>query len=91
MLPIVVQYFSTFGINHGIIEFIQQQHETADKLFVNIKYVLESNELELEQLSSIGSDNTNVKIGQHHSIFVLFNKLVHGLIQGKEYDNTKIY
>lgn len=47
MLPIVAQYFSTFGINHGIIEFIQQQHETADKLFINIKYVLESNELKL--------------------------------------------
>ncbi|CAF4030934.1 unnamed protein product, partial [Rotaria sordida] len=85
MLPIVAQYFSTFGINHGIIEFIQQQHETANKLFFNIKYVLESNELKLEQLSSIGSDNTNVNIGQHHSVFVLFNQLVPGLIQGNCY------
>ena len=91
MLPIVGQYFSMFGINHEIIEFIQQQHGTTDKLFVNIKYVLESNELKLEQLSSIGSDNTNVNIGQHHSVFVLFNQLVPGLIQSKEYDNTKIY
>ena len=39
MLPIAAQYFSTFGMNHGIIEFIQQQHETADKLFVNIRCV----------------------------------------------------
>ena len=63
MLLIVAEYFSTFGINHGIIEFIQRHHGTADKLLVNIKFVLESNELKLEQLSSIGSDNTNVNIG----------------------------
>ncbi|CAF4077806.1 unnamed protein product [Rotaria sordida] len=81
MLPVVVQYFSKIGVNHGIIEFIKQQHETADKLFANIKYVLETNELKLEQLSSIGSDNTNVNIGQHHSVFVLFNQLIPGLIQ----------
>ncbi|CAF1278549.1 unnamed protein product [Rotaria sordida] len=91
MLPVVVQYFSKIGVNHGIIEFIKQQHETADKLFANIKYVLETNELKLEQLSSIGSDNTNVNIGQHHSVFVLFNQLIPGLIQGKECDNVQIY
>ncbi len=33
MLPIVVQFFSKFGVKHGILEFIEQQHETADALY----------------------------------------------------------
>ncbi|CAF1057651.1 unnamed protein product [Rotaria sp. Silwood1] len=71
MLPIVAQYFSTFGINHGIIAFIQQQHETADKLFFNIKYVLESNELKLEQLSNCYCHicHNSVKHGNDHLLF----------------------
>ncbi|CAF4226429.1 unnamed protein product, partial [Rotaria sordida] len=40
-----------------------------------------TNELKLEQLSSIGSDNTNVNIGQHHSVFALFNQLIPVLLQ----------
>ncbi|CAF3411992.1 unnamed protein product, partial [Rotaria sp. Silwood2] len=70
------QYFSDFGVNHGIIEFIEQQDESADGLFANIKYILESHELELEKLSSLGSDNTNVNVGNKHSVFSLFNELI---------------
>jgi len=80
MLPIVTQYFSNFGVNHGIIEFIELQDESADSLFVNIKYVLESNGLELKKLSSLGSDNTNVNVGDNHSVFSLFNESVPHLI-----------
>ena len=83
MLPIVAQYFSNFGVKHGIIEFIEQQHESADGLFINIKYVLESNALDLKKLSSLGSDNTNVNVGKNHSAFSLFNQLVPNLIKGK--------
>jgi hypothetical protein len=83
MLPIVAQYFSDFGVKHGIIEFIEQQNESADGLFANIKYVLESYALELEKLSSLGSDNTNVNVGNKHSVFSLFNELIPCLIQGK--------
>jgi hypothetical protein len=83
MLPIVAQYFSDFGVKHGIIEFIEQEHESADALFANIKYVLESHELELEKVSSLGSDNTNVNVGNNHSVFSLFNELIPRLIQGK--------
>jgi hypothetical protein len=90
MLPIVAQYFSNVGIKHGIIEFIEQQHEIADGLFVNIKYILESNGLKLEKLSSIGSDNTNANVGKHHSVFALFNQVIPGLIKGREYDNDNV-
>ncbi|CAF1937723.1 unnamed protein product [Rotaria magnacalcarata] len=85
MLPVVTQYFSKFGVKHGIIEFIQQQHESADSLFLNIKYVLESNGLNLKQLSALGSDNTNVNVGNHHSVFSLFKQLVPHLIKGSCY------
>ena len=89
MLPIVVQYFSKFGIKHGILDFIEQQHETADALFANIKYILESNELKINQLVSLGSDNTNVNVGSHHSVFALFEKLSPQLKKGKKYSNIK--
>ncbi|CAF1555702.1 unnamed protein product, partial [Rotaria sordida] len=85
MLPIVAQYFSDFGVKHGIIEFIEQQDESADGLFANIKYVLESHELELEKLCSLGSDNTNVNVGNKHSVFSLFNELIPLLVQGNCY------
>ncbi|CAF1519343.1 unnamed protein product, partial [Rotaria sordida] len=68
-----------------IIEFIEQQDESADGLFANIKYVLESYELELEKLNSLGSDNTNVNVGNNHSVFSLFNELIPLLIQGNCY------
>ncbi|CAF3947623.1 unnamed protein product, partial [Rotaria sp. Silwood1] len=57
----------------------------ADGLFVNIKYVLESHGLELEKLSSLGSDNTNVNVGNNHSVFSLFNELISRLIRGNCY------
>ncbi|CAF5191669.1 unnamed protein product [Rotaria magnacalcarata] len=85
MVPIVVQFFSKTGVKHGILEFIEQMHESADDLFANIKYVLEANELRLNQLVSLGSDNTNVNIGNHHSVFALFEKLLPGLIKGTCY------
>ncbi|CAM2726949.1 unnamed protein product [Rotaria socialis] len=81
MVPIVVQFFSKTGVKHGILEFIEQMHESADDLFANIKYVLEANELKLNQLVSLGSDNTNVNVGNHHSVFALFEKLLPGLIK----------
>ncbi|CAF4651227.1 unnamed protein product [Rotaria sp. Silwood2] len=84
MLRIVVQFFSKFGVKHGILEFIEQQHESADALFNNIKYVIEANGLNLNQLASIGSDNTNVNVGNNHSVFSLFNKLLPRLIKGKK-------
>ncbi|CAM4840337.1 unnamed protein product [Rotaria magnacalcarata] len=80
MVPIVIQFFSKTGVKHGILEFIEQMHESADDLFANIKYVLEANELKLNQLVSLGSDNTNVNVGNHHSVFALFKKLLPGLI-----------
>ncbi|CAF1451090.1 unnamed protein product, partial [Adineta steineri] len=85
MVPIVVQFFSKTGVKHGILEFIEQMHESADALITNIKYVLEANELKLNQLVSLGSDNTNVNVGCHHSVFALFEKLIPGVIKGSCY------
>ena len=79
--------FSQTGVKHGILEFIEQMHESADALLIHIKYVLEANELKLNQLVSLRSDNTNVNVGNHHSVFVLFEKLLPGLIKGKRYSN----
>ncbi|CAF3358710.1 unnamed protein product [Rotaria socialis] len=77
MLPIVVQFFSKFGVKYGILEFIEQQHESADALFNNIKYVIEANGLNLNQLVSIGSDNTNVNVANCYS-HILHNSVKHG-------------
>ncbi|CAF1659945.1 unnamed protein product, partial [Adineta ricciae] len=76
MLPIAVQFISRFGVRRGILDFIEQSDESADALFKNIKYVLEAPELRLEQLASLGFDNINVNVGDHHSVFSLFEKLL---------------
>ena len=91
MLPIAVQFFSKFGVQRGILDFIEQGDESANALFENIKYVLEANQLRLDQLVSLGSDNTNVNVGNHHSVFALFERLSPRLIKGKYYSNTKIH
>lgn len=83
MLPIAVQFFSKFGVKRGILDFIEQSDESANALFENIKYVLDANELRLDQLVSLGSDNTNVNVGNHHSVFTLFEKLSPHLIKGE--------
>jgi hypothetical protein len=84
MLPIAVQFFSRFGIRRGILDFIEQSEESADAVFKNIKYVLEAHQLKVEQLASLGSDNTNVNVGEYHSIFSLFEELSPGLVKGKK-------
>jgi hypothetical protein len=84
MLPIAVQFFLRFGVRRGILDFIEQADESADALFKNIKYVLEVHELKLEQLASLGSDNTNVNVGDHHSVFSLFEELSPGVVKGKK-------
>jgi hypothetical protein len=84
MLPIAVQFFSKFGVRRGILDFIEQSDESADALFKNIKYILEAHELKLEQLASLGSDNTNVNVGDHHSVFSLFQELLPGVVKGKK-------
>ncbi|CAF4069994.1 unnamed protein product [Rotaria magnacalcarata] len=76
ILPIVAQYFSDVGVKHGILEFIEQQDDSAGGLFANIKYELEPHELELQKLTSLGSDNTNVNVDPKHSVFSLFKELV---------------
>ncbi|CAF4176055.1 unnamed protein product [Rotaria sp. Silwood2] len=80
-----IDFNKKYSSRTWIIEFIEQQHESADGLFVNIKYVLESHGLELEKVSSLGSDNTNLNVGNNHSVFSLFNELIPRLIRGNCY------
>lgn len=91
MLPIAVQYFSKFGVKRGILDFIEQSDESAVAMFENIKYVLDEKELTLDQLVSLGSDNTNVNVGNHHSVFTLFEKLSPRLIKGEKDISIKIH
>ena len=77
-------FFSNFRVKHGLVDFIEQQRESADALFNNIKYVLEASELRLSQTVSIEFDNINVNVGNNHSGFSLFNELISYLNKGKE-------
>ncbi|CAF3273328.1 unnamed protein product [Rotaria sp. Silwood2] len=45
----------------------------------------QSHGLELEKVSSLGSHNTNVNVGNNHSVFSLFNILIPRLIRGNCY------
>jgi len=44
--------------------------------------VLGAHELKIEQFSSLGSDNTNVNVGDHNSVFSLFEELLPGIVKG---------
>ncbi|CAF4166462.1 unnamed protein product [Rotaria magnacalcarata] len=88
ILPIVAQYFSDVGVKHGILEFIEQQDDSAGGLFANIKYELEPHELELQKLTSLGSDNTNVNVDPKHSVFSLFKELIPLLELTKYFDRV---
>ena len=83
MLPIAVQFFSKFDVQRDILDFIEQGDESANALFEDIKYALEANQLRLDQLVSLGSDNTSVNIGNHRSVFALLERLSPRLIKGK--------
>ncbi|CAF4125937.1 unnamed protein product [Rotaria sordida] len=58
--PFVVQYFSDIGVKRGLLDFIEDSRETALDIFNNTIKAIENHQLQIQNLTSIGADNTNV-------------------------------
>ncbi|CAF1429051.1 unnamed protein product [Adineta ricciae] len=65
-----------------MIDLIEDGDESALNTFGNLKAVIEKYGLPLE---SIGADNTNVNIGDSHSVYSLFHDEIKNLVKGNCY------
>ncbi|CAF1557276.1 unnamed protein product [Didymodactylos carnosus] len=75
MFPIAVRFFTiTSGIKWGVLEFIEQSGETATVVVNTFKEVLKINGIDINNLISMGADNTNVNFGVNHSVVTLLRE-----------------
>ena len=83
MFPFVVNYFSLrHGIQHCVLECIENPSEVADDVANILKQVIKMNDLDMIYLTSCGADNTNVNFGSNHSVFTLIRQEQPNLIKG---------
>ncbi|CAF4109262.1 unnamed protein product [Rotaria sp. Silwood2] len=60
MFPFVVNYFTVRGIERSMIEVIELVNETADHIVASRREVLQMNNIDIQNMTSIGADNTNL-------------------------------
>ncbi|CAF4897102.1 unnamed protein product, partial [Rotaria magnacalcarata] len=65
----------------GIIDLIDDADESATNTFENLEAAIKKSGLSLEGLTSIGADNTNVNMGNTHSVYTLFHDQVENLFK----------
>ena len=62
---------------------IEDADESATNTFENLEAAIKKSGLPLEGLTSIGADNTNVNMGNTHSVYKLFHDRIENLFKGK--------
>ncbi len=68
--PIVLKFFSkSFGAKEFIIDIIDDSKEDSLSLFNNLKQVLESNDLSINNIVSYTVDNASINQGKKKSVF----------------------
>ena len=67
----------------GMIDLIEDADESALNVHENLKAAIQKSGLKLDGLTSIGADNTNVNMGNNHSVYSLFFAEIYNLIKGK--------
>jgi hypothetical protein len=83
MFPFVVNCFTIErGIERGVIEVVELVNETADYIVDSLREVLQMNDINIQNMTSIGADNTNVNYGRIHSVFSLLKSDVPNLRKG---------
>lgn len=75
----------------GIIDLIEDADESASNVFENLKSSIEKCGLSIAGLTSIGADNTNVNMGNNHSVYSLFLSSVGTLIKGSQMKPIKFF
>ena len=61
---------------------INDGDESATNVFENLMIAIKKSGLPLEGLTSIGADNTNVNMGNTHSVYALFHSQTENLFKG---------
>jgi hypothetical protein len=65
------------------VDLIPDADETALKIFANARQIIIDNDLNVNGLTALGSDNTNVNVGDNHSVFSLFRDELPDIFKGK--------
>lgn len=73
---------TSFCIVLGIIDLIDDADESANKIFANAHQLLLNNGLDILGLTALGSDNTNVNVGDNHSVYSLFKDELPDIFKG---------
>ena len=92
MFPFVINYFTVErGVERSVIEVIELANETANHIAASLREVLQMNDINIQNMTSIGADNTNVNYGRIHSVFSLLKSDVPNLMKGVFILNKKKY
>lgn len=86
MFPFIINYFTIDrGIVRAVVEVIEQPNETANHIVASLREVLNMNNIDIKNMTSIGADNTNVNYGQYHSVFSLLKSEFSSLMKGSSF------
>jgi hypothetical protein len=92
MFPFVVNYFTIqAGIQRSVLDILEQPYESAQDIADVLHGMLKKYEIDIEKLTSIGADNTNVNFGRHHSVYSLIKLDVLNLFKGKNLLSKTIF
>jgi hypothetical protein len=64
------------------VNLIDDATETAVKIFENAHQLIIDNKLNLNGLTALGADNTNVNVGDNHSVYSLFHDELPDILKG---------
>jgi len=98
VFPFCVQYLSSSGVKKGmfsyfvisrsflillgIVDLIDDADESANGIFANARQLIMDNDLDFNGLTSLGADNTNVNVGENHSVYSLFKEELPDILKG---------
>jgi hypothetical protein len=64
------------------VDLINDGEETAIKVHSNARQLIIDNDLDINGLIALGADNTNVNVGENHSIYSLFRDELPDIYKG---------
>ncbi|CAF1534656.1 unnamed protein product, partial [Adineta steineri] len=86
MFPFVINHFTLeAGLVNSVLEVLNQPREAAVDIVVSLREVLKNHDIDIQQMTSIGADNTNTNFGCNHSVFSILNSEVSHLLKGNCY------
>ena len=62
---------------------IDDAEETAVQIVSNARQLISDNDLDINGLTTLEADNTNVNVGQNHSVFSLFKDKLPDIFKGE--------